>query len=106
MRTPASIAGHPIHPMLVTFPIGLWVFSLVADLIYAFGTGFGKSGGLIVTSRTSRESWPKSAQPSASPTHVSKYVIDDQRQSRACCAYLTLFGTTRARSLNCRSLQA
>jgi uncharacterized membrane protein len=33
MRTPAQIAGHPIHPMLVTIPIGLWVFSLVADLI-------------------------------------------------------------------------
>lgn len=33
MRTPAQIAGHPIHPMLVTIPIGLWVFSLVCDLI-------------------------------------------------------------------------
>lgn len=33
MRTPAQIAGHPIHPMLVTIPIGLWIFSLVADLI-------------------------------------------------------------------------
>lgn len=30
----ASIAGHPIHPMLVTIPIGLWIFSLVADLIF------------------------------------------------------------------------
>jgi uncharacterized membrane protein len=35
MASRASIAGHPIHPMLVVFPIGLWVFSLVADLIYA-----------------------------------------------------------------------
>jgi uncharacterized membrane protein len=33
MRTPAQIAGHPIHPMLVTIPIGLWIFSLVCDLI-------------------------------------------------------------------------
>ncbi len=33
MRTPASIRKHPIHPMLVTIPIGLWVFSLVCDLI-------------------------------------------------------------------------
>lgn len=33
MRTPANIAGHPIHPMLVTIPIGLWLFSLVADLV-------------------------------------------------------------------------
>jgi uncharacterized membrane protein len=33
MKTPAQIAGHPIHPMLVTLPIGMWVFSLAADLI-------------------------------------------------------------------------
>jgi uncharacterized membrane protein len=33
MRTPASIAGHPIHPMLITIPIGLFIFSLVCDLI-------------------------------------------------------------------------
>jgi uncharacterized membrane protein len=33
MRTPANIAGHPIHPMLVTIPIGLWIFSLVIDLV-------------------------------------------------------------------------
>jgi uncharacterized membrane protein len=38
MESRASIAGHPIHPMLVVFPIGLWVFSFVADLIY-FGGG-------------------------------------------------------------------
>ena len=33
MRTPANVAGHPIHPMLVTIPIGLWIFSLVCDFI-------------------------------------------------------------------------
>jgi uncharacterized membrane protein len=33
MRTPASIGKHPVHPMLVVFPIGLWIFSLVCDLI-------------------------------------------------------------------------
>ena len=38
MRTPASIARHPIHPMLVPIPIGLWLFSLVADLIHAGGS--------------------------------------------------------------------
>ena len=37
MRTPASIAGHPIHPMLVPIPIGLWIFSLVCDLVAAGG---------------------------------------------------------------------
>jgi uncharacterized membrane protein len=39
MHTPAQIANHPIHPMLVTIPIGLWVFSLVADMVYRFGGG-------------------------------------------------------------------
>ena len=33
MRTPASIAGHPIHPMLIVFPVGLLIFSLICDLI-------------------------------------------------------------------------
>ena len=32
MASKASIAGHPIHPMLVGIPIGLFVFALVADL--------------------------------------------------------------------------
>jgi uncharacterized membrane protein len=34
MASPASIGGHPIHPMIIPFPIALWVFSLVADLVY------------------------------------------------------------------------
>ncbi len=38
MKTPASIAGHPIHPMLVAIPIGLWIFSLVCDLVHLSGT--------------------------------------------------------------------
>ena len=37
MQTPASIARHPIHPMLVPIPIGLWIFSFVCDLVHAFG---------------------------------------------------------------------
>jgi uncharacterized membrane protein len=37
MRTPASIAGHPIHVMLVSLPIGLWIFSLICDVILLTG---------------------------------------------------------------------
>ncbi|OHB56077.1 MAG: hypothetical protein A2Y07_03155 [Planctomycetes bacterium GWF2_50_10] len=33
MRTPASIAGHPFHPMLIVFPLGLLTFSLVCQVI-------------------------------------------------------------------------
>jgi uncharacterized membrane protein len=34
MRASANIAGHPIHPLIVTIPIGLWSFALVADIMY------------------------------------------------------------------------
>ncbi len=34
MASPASIGGHPVHPMIIPFPIALWVFSVVADVIY------------------------------------------------------------------------
>ena len=36
MRTPANIARHPIHPMLVPLPIGMWILSLACDIIAAF----------------------------------------------------------------------
>ena len=56
MRTPASIFKHPIHPMLIVFPIGLWIFSLACDLIRLAGASgdawstvafFSMIGGLI-----------------------------------------------------------
>ena len=37
MSSPAKLLGHPIHPMLIPFPIALWVFSLIADIIYLLG---------------------------------------------------------------------
>ncbi|HTC92579.1 MAG TPA: DUF2231 domain-containing protein [Terriglobales bacterium] len=33
MRSRAHFQSHPLHPMLVAFPIGLWVFSFVFDLL-------------------------------------------------------------------------
>lgn len=33
MRSRIHIQGHPVHPMLVAFPIGLWVFSFVFDVL-------------------------------------------------------------------------
>jgi uncharacterized membrane protein len=41
MTTRVTIADHPLHPMLVTLPIGLWVFSLVCDIVFA-STGDGR----------------------------------------------------------------
>jgi len=36
MASKASIMGHPIHPMLLPFPLALWVFSFICDVIYLF----------------------------------------------------------------------
>jgi uncharacterized membrane protein len=36
MASKASIAGHPIHPMLIPFPLALWVTSFIADVIFYF----------------------------------------------------------------------
>lgn len=30
----ANLMGHPLHPMLVTLPIGLWVATFAADIGY------------------------------------------------------------------------
>lgn len=34
MSSPVSIRKHPIHPMLIVFPIALWIFSLICDGVY------------------------------------------------------------------------
>jgi uncharacterized membrane protein len=34
LRSTAQIAGHPIHPMLVPFPIACFAGALVTDLLY------------------------------------------------------------------------
>lgn len=55
MTTRATLAGHPVHPMLVPIPIGLWVFSLVCDFVFIY-TGdsrwaitayFSLGGGIV-----------------------------------------------------------
>src|SRR6267154_1439195 len=41
MRSKASVQGHPIHPMLVGFPIALWVAGFIFDLIGSRGSNAG-----------------------------------------------------------------
>lgn len=84
---PARIARHPIHPMLVVFPIGLWVFSLVADLIFLFGPGnpfwrdvsfYTMIGGLI------------GAVAAAIPGLIDYFSIYDRAAKSAGTTHLTL----------------
>jgi uncharacterized membrane protein len=36
MKSKANIAGHPIHPMLIPFPLALWSTSFVVDVLFYF----------------------------------------------------------------------
>ena len=36
MASKASIGGHPIHPMLIPFPIALWTTSFAVDVLFYF----------------------------------------------------------------------
>jgi uncharacterized membrane protein len=59
METPASIGKHPVHSILVTIPIGAWIFALVADLVASnngdptwqaaafYAIGVGLAGALL-----------------------------------------------------------
>jgi hypothetical protein len=40
MSSKASIFHHPIHPMTVVFPLGLWFTSIIFDVIYTFCSKF------------------------------------------------------------------
>ena len=55
MSSPASVKKHPLHPMLVGLPIGLWVFALVCDTVAASGANgpwssvalYSVAGGIV-----------------------------------------------------------
>lgn len=36
MKSSATIAGHPVHPMLIPFPFALWTTSFVVDVLFYF----------------------------------------------------------------------
>ena len=47
MKTKASFAGSPIHPMLVHYPIALWTTSVITDVIFYFQ----RNGSLVLISK-------------------------------------------------------
>jgi uncharacterized membrane protein len=36
MKSRATLAGHPIHPMLIPFPLALWATSFAVDILFYF----------------------------------------------------------------------
>jgi uncharacterized membrane protein len=40
-KSTAAVGGHPIHPMLVPFPIACFVGAFVTDIFFVYGAGAG-----------------------------------------------------------------
>lgn len=40
-RSTASIAGHPLHPMIIPFPVAFFVATLACDIVFVSGGGEG-----------------------------------------------------------------
>lgn len=36
MKSKATLAGHPVHPMLIPFPLALWTTSFAVDILFYF----------------------------------------------------------------------
>jgi uncharacterized membrane protein len=36
MTSKANIGGHPVHPMLIPFPLALWTTAFVVDILFYF----------------------------------------------------------------------
>lgn len=47
MASKASIGGHPVHPMLLPFPLALWTTSFIADVLYFFS----RNGSLLLVAK-------------------------------------------------------
>lgn len=88
---PARVFDHPIHPLLVPLPIGLWVFSFVCDLIYRFMSNdtiwdtmafYTMAGGIV------------GALAAAVPGLLDFLSIEDPAPRRIAVAHLTVNLTT------------
>ncbi len=78
MASKASIAGHPIHPMIIPFPLALWTTSFVADVIYYFW----HAPSLLVISKFLLAAGCLGAVAAAIPGIIDWWAITDSKVKR------------------------
>jgi len=87
MKTPASVRGHPIHPMLIVIPLGLWIFSFVADVLAWLG--WNPEGWWLVA-RYTMGGGIIGALLAAVPGLIDYAVIDDPQTKRIATFHMAL----------------
>jgi uncharacterized membrane protein len=78
VASPASVKKHPLHPMLVAFPIGLWGFALVCDVVGLSGA----SGAWSTVARYSVAAGIAGAVIAAVPGLIDYFSIDEAAMRR------------------------
>ena len=86
MSSPASVKNHPLHPMLVALPIGLWTFAFVCDVATVMGRGdpwstvgtYAIAGGII------------GALLAAVPGFIDYLSIDEKEMKKIATTHLLL----------------
>lgn len=78
MASAASVGGHPIHPMLVTFPIGLWSTSFAVDILFYFF----RNDSLLLISKFMLAAGCIGALAAAVPGLIDKLNLKDREVKR------------------------
>lgn len=87
MSTRASISNHPVHPMLVALPIGLWIFSFVCDLLYIF---YSQNPIWMVTALYSMAAGVAGALAAAIPGFIDYFGLTDPLVKRIATFHMAL----------------
>ena len=78
MASKASIGGHPVHPMLIPFPIALWTTSFATDVIFYFY----RNSSLILISKFMLAAGCLGATAAAVPGIIDWLSITDSKVKR------------------------
>ena len=96
MRSRVTIAGHPVHPMLIPFPLALWATSFAVDVLFYFVrhptlrviAKFTTSSSLCDLSLSAhaqpRTPKPRSQTQSPKSSNQSRVISRSSRRGRLC----------------------